>query len=332
MAGLLSDVLPAVYSGADEIKRRVKGLLGDPRKFMAERSQDLQTMQDQDTAAMYGLLGAPSSDPRMAQMAQSDPSWVQQQGDLAQQRWLDVAMQGIVSPKVARELGIKPNLPQSEEFARAVANTPGAQVAEDGLLMRVMRNQQPTQALQPSVRGGVFYLPEGSASAKHYSSGKHGYGGSERVSGETLVQNPVFVKGATGGKAPQAAYDELLGKGSYEKMREEALRALRSPGVAWNREQRVADVEEFLSKYAPDMSGMGEYIVMNSPKFNQLPYALQEAAVASAVRRAGHDAVLGYSKGRQGKPEFLSELFDVRESAYPDKFGGYKIHEGLLGR
>lgn len=95
MAGLLSDVLPAVYSGADELKRRVKGLLGDPRKFMAERSQDLQTMQDQDTASMYGLLGAPSADPRMAQMVQSDPAWVAQQAEASNQRMLDMAMLGI---------------------------------------------------------------------------------------------------------------------------------------------------------------------------------------------------------------------------------------------
>jgi len=193
--------------------------------------------------------------------------------------------------------------------------------------MNVMRNQVPEQGLMPSVRGGVFYLPEGASQAKHYSTGKNGYGGSERIAGETLIQNPVFVKGATGGKAPEAAFDQLAGKGAYQAMREDALKAYRFGGNAWDREKRVEYVEQFLAKYAPDMAGQGEYIVRNSPKFNQLAYALQEAAVSSKVRGAGHDAVLGYSKGRNGKGEFISEVFDVRESLYPDKFGGYGLFD-----
>ena len=88
------------------------------------------------------------------------------------------------------------------------------------------------------------------------------------------------------------------------------------------------DVETFLEKYAPELSGYGQYIIDNSSKGNQFAYALQEAAVASAVRKAGHDAVLGYSKGKSGP--FLSEVFDVRESHYPDKFGGSRVWESLL--
>ena len=48
------------------------------------------------------------------------------------------------------------------------------------------------------------------------------------------------------------------------------------------------------------------------------------------VRNAGHDAVLGYSKVKNGP--FLSELFDVREMNYPDKFGGYKVWPSLLSK
>lgn len=231
------------------------------------------------------------------------------------------SMAGIVSPKVAKGLSHPTNLPADDIFTQAVKNTPGARVAEDGLYMNVMRGQKPEMGLMPSVRGGVFYLPEGAPQMKHYSTGKNGYGGTERITGETLIKNPLFVKGATGGKAPESAFDSLLGKGSYNSMRNDALKVY----GGWNasKQQKYQLAEDFLDKYAPEMSGMGAYIVDNSGQGNQLAYALQEAAVASAARSAGHDAVVGYSKGKQGP--FLSELFDVRESSYPDKFGGYSL-------
>ena len=188
--------------------------------------------------------------------------------------------------------------------------------------------------MMESVRGGVFYLPEGAAQGKHYSTGRNGYGGSEKIAGETLVSNPLFVKGATGGKAPEAAYDQLIGKGAYQLMRNDALKTYgRFGGPDY---QRVELVSEFLQKYAPELEDQAANIVANSKQGNQLAYALQEAAAGSAVRNAGHDAILGYSKGKQGP--FLSELFDVRESHYPDKFGGYQVWDsyknngqGLLG-
>jgi len=234
----------------------------------------------------------------------------------------DPKQRGIVSVGKAQGLNTQRALPQDQLFADAVANTPGAQISGDGLLMRVQRNQAPEQGMRPSVRGGVFYLPEGAAQAKHYSTGRNGYGGSEKIAGETMVSNPVFVKGATGGKAPEAAFDQLSGKGAYQAMREDALRALGSYGTS--PADKVARVESFLEKYAPELKDQAAYIVSNSKTGNQLPYALQEAAVASKVRNAGHDAVLGYSKSKSGSP-FLSELFDVREAYYPDKFGGSKI-------
>jgi hypothetical protein len=242
----------------------------------------------------------------------------------------EAAMMGIVSPKVANKLKFETRLPSSPEFSEAVANTRGAQIIPEGLLMRVQRNQLPEQGMSESVRGGVFYLPEGAQQAKFYSTGKSGYGGAERITGETLVKNPLFAKGGTGGKAPERAYDSLMGIGAYQKMRDDALQVGNyrgwEGGGSW--QAGVKRAEEFLTKHAPEMSGYGEYILEHSRKGNTLAYALQEAAVASAARNAGHDAVLGYSKGKSGN--FLSELFDVRESHYPDKFGGSRVWEELF--
>ena len=221
---------------------------------------------------------------------------------------------GIVSSNRARELNTATNIPTSPDFRSAVSNTPGASIVDDGLMMSLTRNQRPEQSLEQSVRGGVFYLPEGAAQQKHYSTGRQGYGGSERITGETLISNPLVAKGGTGGKAPERAFDSLMGKDAYANMRKDAL------DVNWGRKTGGGtNVEDFLSKYAPELSGMGSYIVENSKQGNQLAYALQEAAVASAARRAGHDAVVGYSKGKSGP--FISEVFDVREMNYPDKFG-----------
>lgn len=231
---------------------------------------------------------------------------------------------GVVGVDLAKKLNTKLQIPDDELFRQAVSNTPGAQISDDGLRMMVQRNQNPDQSLSPSVRGGVFYLPEGATQGKYYSTGKSGYGGTERISGETLVQNPLFVKGATGGKAPQAAIDQIMGKGAYEAIRSDALKTM---GYNLPHTEKVAKVKTFLDRHAPELSDYADYIVSNSKSGNQLPYALQEAAVGSAVRNAGHDAVLGYSKGKAGP--FLSELFDVRESHYPNRFGDTELWEGL---
>jgi hypothetical protein len=71
----------------------------------------------------------------------------------------------------------------------------------------------------------------------------------------------------------------------------------------------------FLSKYSGDPQ-MAEDILEHSQGGNLLSYALQEHVVAHAVRAAGYDSVLSYSK-HQGKPH-LSELFHVGMSHYPD--------------
>jgi hypothetical protein len=231
---------------------------------------------------------------------------------------------GQIPIHISKQIDMTTKLPDDEIFKMAVKNTDGAEITPDGLKINLIRFQPPEAGGMPSVRSGVFYLPEGSPNKKYYSTGKQGYGGSEKITGETLIRNPFFVKGATGGKAPEAAYDSILGKGSYEKMRKEAL------DVNWGRSAQGRAggpyIEEFLDKYAPDLAGYGQYILDNSKKGNTLAYALQEAAVAHAVRKAGYDSVVGYGVGRKVKEPFISEVFDVRENEYPTKFGDYSIH------
>ena len=232
----------------------------------------------------------------------------------------------IVPPNVAREIQMPVNLPTSKEFLKAVENEPSAQITKEGLLLNLKRLQSPEQSGMESVRTGVFYLPEGqSANLKHYK-GKTGYGGAEPIEGETIYKNPLFVKGATGGKAPAAAYDQIMGKGSYEAMRSDVLK---SYGYNANQNQKIEAVQGILEKYngldSDDAYNMAYNIVSNSKTGNTLPYAVQENIVANAVRNAGHDAVLGYGKGRGDKGEFFSEVFDVREAAYPTKYGDYEL-------
>jgi hypothetical protein len=236
-------------------------------------------------------------------------------------------MQNIVPVDVAKSIKMPTTLPQDDIFKKAVENTPGAMVTEDGLVMNLMRKQKPQQAETESVRGGVFYLPEGSASMKHYG-GTNYYGGTEKIVGETLYKNPLVVKGATGGKAPEMAYEQLMGKDGYKAMQEDVQKA----AFSGSQNMRNDLVEQFLENYAPDLSGYGSYIISNSKQGNQLRYALQEAAVAQKARDAGYDAVIGYSKKKSGDP-FLSEVFDVREAIYPSRQGDYRLmdkFEGLL--
>lgn len=230
---------------------------------------------------------------------------------------------GVVPVDAAKAFGLKSRLPTEPGFEAAVRNTKGAAIDDGMLRMQVQRNQRPDQELSESVRGGVFYLPPGDKNARFYS-GKNenfAYGGSQRVEGETAFSAPLFVKGATGGKAPEAAYDQLLGKGSYQNMRSDAIRSV--TGLPQN--DRVHIIEDFLDRYAPEMSGMGHHILSNSTKGNQLAYALQEAAVSSAARKAGHDGVVGFSTSRKTKEPFISEVFDVRERSYPSPHGDYDL-------
>ena len=315
-------------------------------------------------------------------------------------------MSHIVPPSVANEMGMATTLPKDDIFSQAVANTPNARISDEGLHLNLMRKQKPEQAMTESVRSGVFYLPEGSASIKHYG-GSGGYGGTDKITGETLYKNPLFVKGATGGKAPEAAYMQLTDKNQLKALqddvskvistypdevktivdgktidspvaqriirlggkpeafienmqsklnaqkdalkkssKEEVLDGVSEYDIAKmdldstlkmideaksyigkkinTRPANLVNVEEFLNKHAPDLSDYASYIIDNSKKCNQLKYALQEAAVAQKVRDSGHDAVIGHSKGKKGP--FISEVFDVRESHYPNEYGDYQLN------
>ena len=225
---------------------------------------------------------------------------------------------GIISPKVVNQLGMATTLPKDDIFSQAVANTPSARISEEGLHLNLMRKQKPEQAGTESVRSGVFYLPEGSPSMKHYG-GSGGYGGTDKITGETLYKNPLFVKGATGGKAPETAYAQLTDKDQLKQLQSDVSKAISGP-----QDIKYDLVQQFLDKHAPDLSDYASYIYDNSRKGNQLRYALQEAAVAQKVRDAGHDAVIGHSKGKQGP--FISEVFDVRESHYPDQHGNFELN------
>lgn len=315
MAGLL-DIISA--RNPQQAQKRARGLLdewSDPAAQLAAALREAIGADQLDKALAWrtGKLDAVTGSHDTAASVENDLT----------QASLNNALASIVSPARARMLNVSQKLPDDDLFRLAVANTQGAKLVDDGLMMRLQRNQLEDQALHPSVRGGVFYLPEGAAQAKYYSTGRNGYGGSEKITGETLIQNPIFAKGGTGGKVPEAAFDSLLGKGAYQKMRSDALDV--SLG---RRTGGMVEIEDFLAKYAPELKGQGQYILQNSKQGNQLAYALQEAAVGSAVRSAGHDAVVGYSKGKSGP--FLSEVFDVRESHYPDTFGTSKVWESFL--
>jgi hypothetical protein len=226
----------------------------------------------------------------------------------------------IVPTDVAKRIDMPVNLPTSKEFFKAVENDPSAQITNEGLLINLKRSQNPQQSGLESVRTGVFYLPENQASnLKHYR-GKTNYGGSEPIEGQTLYKNPLFVKGATGGKAPEMAYVQLTDKAQLKELQNDVFKAIHGP-----KDIKVDLVQQFLEKHAPDLTDYAHYIIDNSKQGNQLKYALQEAAVAHKVREAGHDAVLGYGKGRGDKGEFFSEVFDVRESHYPTPQGDYEL-------
>jgi hypothetical protein len=229
------------------------------------------------------------------------------------QRALGNAM-GIVSIDTAKKLNTKTKIPEMPELYDAVKNTEGAEITKDGLIVDLKRQQHPDQGQDYSVRTGVFYQPKGSKNKFSYT-GRHGYGGSELIEGKTLLKRPMVVKGATGGKAPQVAYDKINGKGAYEKMRQDALRIV----MKHNKNTRGADIYNFLDKYGADTDIYWKLEELeNITKGNNLAYALQENIVANSLRQNGYDSIVGYSKQRNGN-HFLSEVFDLRETTYPSR-------------
>lgn len=220
----------------------------------------------------------------------------------------------------------RPNQQLGDDAIEAIRMTPGAEMNPDGTLtLDLVRFQVPGQAGEESVRAGTFYMPEsGSPYERHFRPARgqqkaaSGYGGSDRVQTRSTFQDPLLVQAAAGGKAPEAAYDYLKGRKAYETMRNDVLdNAMPSYyGEARSGSQtHIQQVAAVLEKYGvnPDEA---YNIVRNSTQGNQLAYAIQERIVSQAVKDAGYDGVIGYSKKLKGAPR-LTEVFDVRSDYYP---------------
>lgn len=222
-----------------------------------------------------------------------------------------------VSPEQAMELNTPLDLPTDPLFGEAVSNTPGAEVTPEGLRVELVRVQKADQEGAQSIRTGVFYLPKGSANLRHYKGPSTAYGGTDKFEGPTLLRRPLFVKGATGGKAPEAAFDQIRGKGAMKELEPKLYKL-------FNAKYKEEAVAELLDEYGAD-SNLAYEIVQNSKQGNQLRYAVQENIIAHTVREAGYDAVVGYSKGKAGAS--ISEVFDVREQTYPARGMDSEIHD-----
>ena len=239
----------------------------------------------------------------------------------------DPNISAIVTPQQALETNVPLELPVDPIFSQAVQNTEGAQITPDGLLIDVVRFQKTNMEGAQAVRTGVFYLPSSSSQVRYYRNSKTGYGGEARFGGETLIRKPLFVKGATGGAAPEAAYAQLKGKEALQQMIGDVMRVVTRGGnyIRPDLNLKVSLINEFLDKYAPELSGSGSFIESVSREGNTLRYALQELAVAHAARAAGYDAVVGYSGSKTGPK--ISEVFDLREQTFPARGMESQVHE-----
>lgn len=191
----------------------------------------------------------------------------------------------------------------------AIGNTAGAEMSDDVVRLAMSRRQRPEQSGQRSVRGGVFWLPEEKSPWSRHYTGKHGYGGQQTKTAAGEFRNPVVVSAGTGGRGPAIAYDAVRGKGAYDAMRNEVLRAM-----PYGRRMNVDEVRSLLKRFGGN-ADLAPDITAHSQAGNTLPYAIQENIVAHALKEAGHDAVIAYSKHR-GSPR-LSEVFDLTRTVYP---------------
>lgn len=199
------------------------------------------------------------------------------------------------------------------EILEAINNTPNAKYADNTLELDAVRYQKPEQAGGVAIRTGVFYLPEKkSPYQRYYTTGHLGYGGRQRIERRKRFLKPYIIKGASGGKAPERAYDAINGKNAYREMRQEVLKLV---VMSFMRKTTKKQIYNVLIQY----SGEGRLawdILQNSNGGNTLPYAIQEHIVACSLRRAGYDAIIGYSKIAGNWR--LSEVFDLTENEYPD--------------
>ena len=218
-----------------------------------------------------------------------------------------------LSPEYVREnMDYETRMPTDEAFLDAVRNTPGASIADDGIIVDLERWQRPEQDNEASVRTGVFYLPRGASQSRYYRGGTGFYGGPVHLTGETLLKAPLVVKGATGGNVPLKAYEALFGKEAAKKL-EEDCESIMQPYQRSAKANRAMDVYYEYLPYADDDYMDFSTLEINSRDGNQLRYAVQESIVAHAVREAGYDSVVGFNRGK------LTEIFDVREGNYPSE-------------
>ena len=290
----------AWQASSDVVKQTILGQLNTAGRFTPDVNEAYATLQANffsTMAARVGLTPQELYDRYALKVAAKSPG-----GPILDQ----------ITPEQAMATNVPVDLPAAPEFTESVGNTPGAQITENGLLIDLVRFQKPEQEGAQAIRTGVFYLPAGSRQVTGYRGNNKLYGGTEKFEGQTLIRRPLFVKGATGGKAPEAAYDTLKGKGAYQAMRDDVLGAGRN--YAETRAEKAQRVAAVLEKYGAD-PGLAFEIVANSTQGNQLAYAIQENIVAHAVREAGYDAVVGYSKAKGANR--ISEVFDVRELTFP---------------
>jgi hypothetical protein len=222
----------------------------------------------------------------------------------------------------------------------AISGTPGARVTEHGLVVPVVRWQQPIQAGAPAIRGGVFYMTPGSAAESAYRAGRNGHGGPMRVRGDIRCARPLVVAGAVG-KVYRRALDNLLGRGAWDRLQTVAVDTLwpelppdertslpwgttTRPGLdAFRRGHRTAPrygVVEVLVAYgyADDAAqDIADAIVRYANRPEQVVSAVRDAVLAHHARAAGHDAVVGYARRRSRDETFFTEVFDLTASVIP---------------
>jgi hypothetical protein len=241
--------------------------------------------------------------------------------NLKKHQSIPIVRTAVVSPETAKRLNYPTELPADQKFHDAVKNTEGASLIPEGLMLSVLRQQHPDQEGRNSLRGGIFYQPEGSHN-KYPFTGKNGYGGSEKINGTTLLKRPMFVKGSVGGMAPTTAYDIIKGNGSCEKMKRSVWHVCRNM-ISWHDMGTTTeqDVYNVLKAYGGDERLAKTIFDFGSKNrnWNGMAMAMQENIIANTVRNAGYDSIIGWSRRRDGTI-FMSEVFDLRETTYPGQF------------
>lgn len=313
LQGIISKKLPYTAFEKYELENSDPGVHYPERQSAAHRVGRLSTVASDMEPVEWDEQEHPrDEDGKFSKEPGSDPY---QQGH--EDKWIDdrKSTKGITNGLIDA---------YGQKFVDAVGNTPGARITPEGLHLEVSRYQKPEQAGEQSVRTGVFFLPEKNSPYSHSYKTKpgkfdSGYGGNDKIEDETVLKNPMVIEAGTGGNGPKRAYDSIMGKNAYEAMRSDVLRAtiFKFPygfRSSKEKEDQKNSVRDVLMKYGGD-SNMAEYIMETSNGGNTLPYALQEHIVAHALREAGYDSILCYSK-HKNQPH-LSELFDLRATHYP---------------